>query len=76
MHPFTYAAPHSVAEAVQLFAHASGRNPRFLAGGTTLVDLMKLNVEVPSHIIDITGLAELAFHDVSGPRDLLDRWRG
>ena len=30
---------------------------RFIAGGTTLVDLMKLNVEVPSKLMDITGLA-------------------
>jgi xanthine dehydrogenase YagS FAD-binding subunit len=29
---------------------------RFIAGGTTLVDLMKLNVETPSQLMDITGL--------------------
>ncbi len=29
---------------------------RFIAGGTTLVDLMKLNVETPSKLMDITGL--------------------
>jgi len=71
MQRFTYAAPHSVAEAVQAFAQASAHNPSFLAGGTTLVDLMKLNVEVPGHVIDITGVAELAFYDVSGPRELV-----
>jgi xanthine dehydrogenase YagS FAD-binding subunit len=52
-------------------AQGPGRNPRFLAGGTTLVDLMKLDVEVPAHLIDITGLTELAAYDVSGPRELI-----
>ena len=32
------------------------REFRFIAGGTTLVDLMKLRVEVPSRLMDITGL--------------------
>ena len=29
---------------------------RFLAGGTTLVDLMKLNVETPERVVDINRL--------------------
>ena len=29
---------------------------RFLAGGTTLIDLMKLNVETPSEVIDLATL--------------------
>jgi xanthine dehydrogenase YagS FAD-binding subunit len=33
-----------------------GASVRFLAGGTTLVDLMKLNVEVPQRVIDINRL--------------------
>jgi xanthine dehydrogenase YagS FAD-binding subunit len=33
-----------------------GADVRFLAGGTTLIDLMKLNVETPSQIIDINRL--------------------
>ena len=33
-----------------------GADVRFLAGGTTLVDLMKLRVERPRHVIDISGL--------------------
>jgi xanthine dehydrogenase YagS FAD-binding subunit len=31
-------------------------NVRFVAGGTTLIDLMKLNVERPSHLVDINAL--------------------
>jgi xanthine dehydrogenase YagS FAD-binding subunit len=65
---FTYARPQSVGEAIQLIAAAPGRQPRFLAGGTTLVDLMKLNVETPDQLIDITGVTELASFDVSGAR--------
>jgi xanthine dehydrogenase YagS FAD-binding subunit len=68
---FTYTAPQSVADAVQAFAQAIAHTPRFLAGGTTLVDLMKLDVEVPGHVIDITGISELAFHDVSGSQELV-----
>jgi len=33
-----------------------GADIRFLAGGTTLIDLMKLNVETPEHVIDINQL--------------------
>src|ERR1700682_1208115 len=33
-----------------------GAGVRFVAGGTTLVDLMKLNIERPSHIVDINHL--------------------
>jgi len=71
MHSFTYAKPRSVAEAIQMIAQVSGDHPRFLAGGTTLVDLMKLNVETPGRLIDITGVAELAAYDVTGPRELV-----
>src|SRR5258705_10033369 len=33
-----------------------GASVRFVAGGTTLLDLMKLNVERPGHVIDINRL--------------------
>ncbi|MDV6374143.1 FAD binding domain-containing protein [Deinococcus arenicola] len=51
MRPFEYARAQSVAEAV-------GRPGKFLAGGTTLMDLMKLDVERPAHLTDITPLRE------------------
>src|SRR5437016_2169696 len=35
---------------------ASGADVRFIAGGTTLVDLMKLNVETPARVLDINRL--------------------
>jgi xanthine dehydrogenase YagS FAD-binding subunit len=41
-----------------------------LAGGTTLVDLMKLNVEQTTHLIDINGIPELAYIDVADKIEL------
>ena len=49
MKTFDYARPDSVAEAVQ----AGGR---FIAGGTNLLDLMKLQVETPEKLVDISRL--------------------
>ena len=54
MHPFEFHAASSESDAIALrTAHADAR---FLAGGTTLVDLMKHDVERPAHVIDINAL--------------------
>jgi xanthine dehydrogenase YagS FAD-binding subunit len=53
MHTFEFIRPKDPAEAVALAAQA---DVRFLAGGTTLVDLMKLNVETPARLLDINRL--------------------
>src|SRR3954465_4318799 len=55
MKPFTYERAQSPAEA----AAAAARNPgaKFIAGGTNLLDLMKLQIETPAHLIDVNGLA-------------------
>ncbi len=39
-------------------AAAASRNPtaRFIAGGTNLLDLMKLQIETPTHLVDVNGL--------------------
>src|SRR5690606_13678230 len=58
MKPFSYARPGSAADAVAAFAAAEAA-PRYVAGGTTLYDLMKLEVERPGHLIDITGIPGL-----------------
>ena len=55
MRAFDYSAPGSVADALRAGA-APGT--RFIAGGTTLVDLMKLEVETPSRVVDLNPLAE------------------
>lgn len=42
---------------------------RILAGGTTLYDLMKLDVETPAHLVDVTGMAGL--NDIQSDQDEL-----
>ncbi|MEU8707855.1 xanthine dehydrogenase family protein subunit M [Streptomyces sp. NPDC048565] len=54
MKPFAYRRPASVAEAVRVGAAHPGA--RFLGGGTNLVDLMKLGVESPGLLVDVSRL--------------------
>ena len=54
MNGFGYLRPGSVEEAVQAYATHPGA--RYLAGGTNLVDLMKLGVERPAVLIDVGRL--------------------
>src|ERR1700720_1434861 len=60
MHTFEFVRPENPAAAVATAAKAKtaqqGADVRFVAGGTTLVDLMKLNVETPARLIDINRL--------------------
>lgn len=60
MHTFEFVRPADSAAAVAIAAQAKtaqqGADVRFVAGGTTLLDLMKLNVETPAQIIDINRL--------------------
>ncbi|QEZ43178.1 FAD binding domain-containing protein [Cupriavidus oxalaticus] len=55
MKPFTYERARTPAEA----AAAALRTPgaRFIAGGTNLLDLMKLGIESPAHLVDVNRLA-------------------
>jgi xanthine dehydrogenase YagS FAD-binding subunit len=55
MKPFTYEKASSPAQAVSAAARIPGA--RFIAGGTNLLDLMKLQIETPVHLIDVNGLA-------------------
>jgi xanthine dehydrogenase YagS FAD-binding subunit len=55
MKPFTYERASSPAEAAA--AAARTRGAKFIAGGTNLLDLMKLQIETPPHLIDVNGLA-------------------
>ena len=55
MKPFTYERAKSPAEAAQAAACVQGA--KFIAGGTNLLDLMKLQIESPTHLIDVNGLA-------------------
>jgi len=62
MHPFTYARATDEAGAIA----ASTEHSSFLAGGTTLVDLMRLEVMQPHAIVDLGGLALTAIEETAG----------
>lgn len=53
MRPFTYERAQS-AQAAASAARQPGA--KFIAGGTNLLDLMKLDIETPTHLIDVNGL--------------------
>lgn len=65
MQRFSYVRPKSVEDALAAFA-AAGPAARYIAGGTTLYDLMKLNVERPHAIIDVTAIQALGEVNTSG----------
>ncbi|WP_159765919.1 FAD binding domain-containing protein [Streptomyces sp. HM190] len=52
MHPFAFTKVSDTREALD----AGRRGGRYIAGGTTLVDLMRETVERPETLVDITGL--------------------
>jgi xanthine dehydrogenase YagS FAD-binding subunit len=60
MQTFEFIRPADPAAAVATAAQAKtaqqGADVRFVAGGTTLLDLMKLNVETPARVLDINRL--------------------
>jgi len=73
MRPFTFTFATDAADAVQATASANAANTansaigasvQYLAGGTTLVDLMKLDVMRPTQLIDITRIAAPQLHTI------------
>ena len=70
MDEFRFNRAATLAQAVQAGAKSPtaqlGATVRFVAGGTNLIDLMKLNVERPEQVVDINGL----------PLDKVDRLPG
>jgi len=54
MKPFTYERAKTPAEAAAAVARHPGA--KFLAGGTNLLDLMKLEIETPRHLVDVQDL--------------------
>ena len=60
MQRFQYTRATSVAQAIDAGRHArtaqQGADVRFIAGGTTLLDLMKLDVEHPARLIDVNHI--------------------
>lgn len=55
MRSFTYERARSPGEAAAAASRIEGA--KFIAGGTNLLDLMKLEIETPAHLIDVNGLA-------------------
>jgi len=60
MHTFEFIRPTDSAAAIATAAQSKtaqqGADVRFMGGGTTLIDLMKLNVETPTRVLDINRL--------------------
>jgi xanthine dehydrogenase YagS FAD-binding subunit len=70
MHTFEFTRPQDAAAAIATAAQAKtaqqGADVRFLAGGTTLIDLMKLDVETPSRLVDVNRLPFDQIEEISG----------
>src|SRR3979409_1190666 len=60
MHTFEFIRPTDSAAAIAVASQSKtaqqGADVRFMGGGTTLIDLMKLNVETPARVLDINRL--------------------
>jgi aerobic carbon-monoxide dehydrogenase medium subunit len=56
--PFSYHRPASVADAVKLLSEL-GDDARPLAGGHSLVPMMKLRLATPAHLVDLHGITRL-----------------
>src|SRR6516164_3725601 len=55
---FAYHRPTSVKEAISLLAQF-GEEGRALAGGHSLIPMMKLRLATPENLVDLAGVAEL-----------------
>ena len=58
MRPFAYHRPTTVPEAVGLLAEL-GEDAEFLAGGTSLMNMARLGLAEPEHVIALAGVPEL-----------------
>ncbi len=69
MHTFEFIRPANPAAAIKTAAQSKtaqqGADVRFLGGGTTLLDLMKLNVETPTRVLDINRFPLDSIEDTS-----------
>ncbi|HKV16855.1 MAG TPA: xanthine dehydrogenase family protein subunit M [Reyranella sp.] len=63
MKAFTYERVADAAAALQAVARPGAK---FLAGGTNLLDLMKVDVEMPSHLVDISRLPMAQVEEIDG----------
>ena len=64
MRPFTYERAQTPAEAAAAVSRQQGA--KFIAGGTNLLDLMKLQIETPTHLVDVQDLKLDQIEDIPG----------
>src|SRR5436190_10304389 len=64
MYETHYRRPTDLSEAAKMFADAS--EPKYIAGGQTLIPTMKQRLAAPSDLIDLSRLAELRGISVTG----------
>jgi aerobic carbon-monoxide dehydrogenase medium subunit len=57
---FEYSTPKTLAEAISLLQQ-HGPDAKILAGGQSLIPLMKLRMASPKHLIDVNGIRELSY---------------
>ena len=67
MRQLTYVRAETIDEAIAAHGRA-GAQARYIAGGTTLYDLMKLGIEQPAHLIDIADIQGSERIDTNGDR--------
>ncbi|WP_226583912.1 FAD binding domain-containing protein [Acuticoccus sediminis] len=65
MRPLRYTRPETLEAAIAAFT-AADAEARYIAGGTTFYDLMKLGVERPTHLVDVTAIQGLDVVDTAG----------
>jgi carbon-monoxide dehydrogenase medium subunit len=58
---FTYRRASSVEEALELAAELGAEDAKFLAGGHSLLPMMKLRFAVPAYLIDLGRITELSY---------------
>ena len=66
MYEFNYHRPGSIADAVSLVDRAD--DPKFLAGGQTLLPTLKQRLAMPSDLVDLANIAELTGITANGDR--------
>jgi carbon-monoxide dehydrogenase medium subunit len=57
---FDYSSPKTLSEAISLLKK-HGPDAKILAGGQSLIPLMKLRMAAPKHLIDVNGIGELSY---------------
>jgi len=58
---FRYEAPRSIAEAIELLTQGGG-DAKVLAGGQSLIPMLKLRFAAPDMVVDINNISELDYH--------------